>query len=383
MKNRSLYVLALGIFGLATTEFGVVGILPQLAKAFNVSIDKAGWLISAFALIVACFGPFIVLLTSRINRKKMMCIALLVFCIANVFSALATSFTWMLIARMLPAFFHPVFWSIALTTAAGLVDQKDAPKAVSIVFGGFTIACVLGTPLLSFITNTYNWQAAFYLSAIINALSLFGLYYSLPASVHTEVRTTVNYASVLKAPALWFNIVISFFIISAMYCSYSYIADYVEKVLNVHGNMISIMLILFGVAGVMGNILAGKYMSKNSRATLLVFILALIAVHLFLYFSNTALYVVVGLIALWGLIHTAGFVISNINVTASSPAAPEFLNSIFTSVGNFAVTMGATAGGFWIKHFGVHNIVWGSIFFLCLAIAAVIIKTRIRPVINT
>jgi predicted MFS family arabinose efflux permease len=378
MKNRSLYVLASGIFGIATTEFGVVAMLPQLAKVFNVTIDKAGWLISAFALIVACSGPFIVSLTARINRKKLMCISLLVFCLANIYSALATSFTALLISRMLPAFFHPVFWSIALSAAINMAEPAYKSKAVSIVFSGFTLACVLGTPLLNFITNMYSWQAAFYFSALINALSFIGLIISLPEFTPAINTQTVSKTAILKQPVLWVNIAVSFCIISAMYCSYSYIVDYLEQVFHVAANKVSVMLILFGITGIIGNNLAGRYMGVNTRATLFSFIVALTMIHILLFFGAAVppLPAVAIMVALWGLIHTAGFVISNINVTATAPAQAEFLNSIFTSVGNFAVTAGAATGGFWIAHFGVHNIIWVSILFLIVAISVALLSAK-------
>ncbi|MGY0040004.1 MFS transporter [Pedobacter sp. NJ-S-72] len=107
--KRTLYVLALGIFGLATTEFGVIGILPQISSAFHVSIDKAGWLLSAFALIIAVFGPFMMMAVSRFDRKKILALVLAVFTLSNIMSALSPSFNVLLIARILPAFLHPVF----------------------------------------------------------------------------------------------------------------------------------------------------------------------------------------------------------------------------------------------------------------------------------
>src|SRR2546423_1867041 len=101
--KRILYVLALGVFGTITTEFGVIGILPQLADFFKITIDKAGWLLSAFALVVALLGPFMVLLFSRLNRKYAISLALSLFIISNLISAIAPSYSILLLARVLPA----------------------------------------------------------------------------------------------------------------------------------------------------------------------------------------------------------------------------------------------------------------------------------------
>src|ERR1700744_5570741 len=116
--KKSIYIMALGAFGIITTEFGVIGILPELATRFGITLEKAGWLISGFALTVALFGPFMTLLTARINRKVIMCAVLAVFVLSNALSAVASSFTVLMIARILPAFLPPVFWAVSASAAA-------------------------------------------------------------------------------------------------------------------------------------------------------------------------------------------------------------------------------------------------------------------------
>lgn len=180
LMKRTLYVLGLGVFGIATTEFGVIGILPQIAATFRISIDKAGWLLSSFALIIAFSAPFLMLLFFRMEQKKAMALVLAVFSISNIISVGANSFCVLLLARMLPAFLHPVFWSIALSTAANSVPAGERPKAIGIVFGGFTIASVLGVPLATYMADLWNWRASFVLCAGINLLSFVGLLMLLP-----------------------------------------------------------------------------------------------------------------------------------------------------------------------------------------------------------
>jgi len=116
--------MALGAFGIITTEFGVIGILPALVNEFKVSVDTAGWLLSGFALTVAVAGPFTNMLTAKINRKTIMCLVLAIFVISNLLSSVAPSFTLLMIARIIPAFLHPVFWAVAMTAAS----NRQAPK---------------------------------------------------------------------------------------------------------------------------------------------------------------------------------------------------------------------------------------------------------------
>src|SRR5688572_29537231 len=164
--KKSIYIMALGAFGIITTEFGIIGIMPTLAKEFNISIDTAGWLLSGFALTIALTGPFSVLLTAKFNRKWMMCWVLGIFVLSNLLSAMANSFGVLMIARILPAFLHPVFWAVASVAAARQVAPKDAPKAVAVVTGGLSVATVLGVPITTYIAELVNWRASFVLAGL-------------------------------------------------------------------------------------------------------------------------------------------------------------------------------------------------------------------------
>lgn len=139
-NNLLIFILTTGVFGILNTEMGVIGILPAIADQFHVSISKAGWLVSFFALVVAVSGPTMPLLFSGINRKKVMLLVLGVFILGNTVSIFTSNFTILLMARIIPAFFHPIYCSLAFTVAAASVSKEEAPKAVSKVFIGVSAA---------------------------------------------------------------------------------------------------------------------------------------------------------------------------------------------------------------------------------------------------
>ena len=153
-----VFILTVGVFGIINTEMGVVGILPLIATTFNVSVPQAGWTVSVFALVVAASAPVTPLLFSGINRKKVMLLALGLFTISNVISMFTSNFTVLLIARILPAFLHPVYVSMAFTVAAASVSKEQAPKAVSKVFVGVSAGMVLGVPLAATIYKVLKNQ---------------------------------------------------------------------------------------------------------------------------------------------------------------------------------------------------------------------------------
>ncbi|MGY0040005.1 MFS transporter [Pedobacter sp. NJ-S-72] len=159
-----------------------------------------------------------------------------------------------------------------MATAASSVPAEQSPKAVSIVFSGFTIASVFGIPLATFMANIFNWQASFILSAFINAISFVGLLWLLPPIPNPVKNDMTGHLNIFRKRILWINLLLACLMISAMYATYGYMAAYLERITLMKGGQISLMLLLFGVTGVGGNWLAGKYLSKNINRTTLVFI---------------------------------------------------------------------------------------------------------------
>ena len=143
-----------------------------------------------------------------------------------------------------------------------------------------------------------------------------------------------------------------------------------------NGKQVSLMLFLFGTVGIIGNKIAGKYMSRFPFQTTLLFLILLSGIHLLIGHYGNQFLPMIWIIGCWGLVHSGGFLISNMNVTSSIFGSSEFINSIFTSCGNFAVTAGTLFGGFWIGRYGIEHIIWSSIIGLTLALILVLIKRK-------
>lgn len=145
-NNLLIVILTIGTFGIINTEMGIIGILPSIANHFDVSVSKAGLLVSVFALTVSICGLIMPLLFSGVNRKKAMLLVLGIFILSNIVSLFATNFTIAVLARVIPAIFHPIYFSSAFTVAANLVHKEEAPKAVAKVLMGVSAGMVLGVP---------------------------------------------------------------------------------------------------------------------------------------------------------------------------------------------------------------------------------------------
>lgn len=367
MKNRIYYVLALGAFGIITTEFGVIGILPTLAEEFNVSIDTAGWLLSGFALTVAVLGPFANFLTARVNRKVIMCIVMAIFVLSNILSALSTSFLVLMVARILPAFLHPVFWAVSMSVAAKQAGPKDAPKAISIVMSGLSIATVVGVPLTTYAAEVFNWQAAFLIAGLINLIAFAGLTLMIP-SMPVKNTSVQSQLGELRNPMIWARLLTTLIMIAGMFASYGYFAEYLGRVSKMNGAEISAMLLLFGGAGILGNWLTGRALSKNVVLYTRLFFILLIAIHLAAYQFGGLFVPMVLIISVWGFIHTGGFLVGNIQVINGMPAKTlDVVNGIMPSFYNAGITVGTLLGGVVIARYGIHEVMWMAIPLLLAA----------------
>ena len=359
--KKSIYIMALGAFGIITTEFGVIGILPMIARDMNISIETAGWLLSGFALTIALTGPFTVLATASVNRRTMMSLVLFIFVISNILSAISHSFPMLMVARILPAILHPVFWSVATVAAAKQVEPKDAPKAISVVLAGLSTATVLGVPLTTYVADLAGWRYAFVVSGVINLVACLALLTMVPSMPVKEKPSVKKQLKALNSKQLWLNLTATMLMIAGMFSSYSYLAEFLEKITRMNGAQVSLMLLVFGGAGITGNWLTGIALSKNVTLTARAFILSLAAVHVLAYIFGGWFGPMAGILAIWGFIHTGGFLIGQIRTTTEAPDALELASSLMVSFGNAGVTLGTMLGGLAIAAWGVHNLVWMSI----------------------
>ncbi|MGN7864103.1 MFS transporter [Chryseobacterium sp. 22458] len=360
--KRSIYVLALGAFGIITTEFGVVGILPTISRQFGVSIDAAGWLLSAFAITVAVSSPFITSFTSKINRKFLLCLVMSIFVLSNLISAFSTNFTMLMIARVLPAILHPLFWNISIAIAF----KERGAKGVSTVMLGLSLATVLGIPMTTYAADLFhNWKASFFLSSAISLIAFMGLLFFIPSMPAEKEKHEQNQFTVLKNPFLWINLVSTIGTLAAMFSSYTYLTAYLEEITKMNGAQISMMLLLFGGMGTLGNWLMGLALNRNVKITTRVFLLLLITVQVLAYFLGGVFIPMIIIVSLWGMIHTGGFLVCNIRTTQTIPHhALEFVNSLLTSSFNIGISLGAFLGGIVSSYYGVQHVLSVSVLLL-------------------
>ncbi|GLI05407.1 MFS transporter [Paenibacillus tyrfis] len=371
-----ILVLALGVFGIITTEMGIVGVLPQVTQKFNISASQAGWLVSIFALVVAISGPFLTLLASGMNRKFILLTAVLLFAISNIVYAFTTRFDVMLAFRIIPAIVHPAFFSVALVTAASLVSPENSGRAVTKVFAGITVGFAFGVPLTSYLAEKVSLEAAFLFGAVVSLVAFIGIWAWLPSM---PVQTKLSYGAqlgILRKPALWLNIAAVTSIFAAMFSVYSYFAEYLGQVTHMNGSWISMMLMVFGVIMILGNFLFGSFLQKSVLRTTVLFPVVYAAAYLLIYYAGGYFIPMIVMILLWGIVHSGGLIVSQSWLMTEAQAAPEFGNSLFVSFTNLGITIGASVGGWFIGQLGIHQLMWSGIGFALLAFLLITVKIK-------
>jgi predicted MFS family arabinose efflux permease len=372
--KKIAYAGCLGAISIISTEFGIIGVLPQVASYYGIGIDKAGLLLSAFALTIFLIGPFLVLLTSGIDRKKMMLWAISLFLISNIISAFAPPFWLLVVFRIFPAILQPVFFSAAVGIIIRTAAKKEQHKLMGIVIGGIALAQVTVIPLSTYISSIYGWQISFAIQGFVSLVALAGIFNFIPAIPVAEKLSYGSQLLILKKPRFIISIVFNVLLISAWFSTYSYFADYLGRVKMMTEQEVSYMLLLFGIAGVFANWLAGKLLSKNVVLTTAFFLLGTILLPVILHFSGENFYTQLIVVGIWGMMYGPAFLTAISYMIDAAPEAPEFANSLQSSFGNLGVSTGTITGGWFIANMGIYAIPWVGAGFGILAVLTMVAR---------
>lgn len=306
-----------------------------------------------------------------------MVLALSVFVISNLVSVFTTNFTVLLITRAIPAFFHPLYVSIAFSTAASSVSREDAPKAVSKIFAGVSAGMVLGVPVTSYIASEFSFSAAMVFFTVVNTFVLLATIFLIPSMPVKERLSYGTQLSVLKKPVLWNSFLAALLMNAAMFGFYSYLSDYLITVTDVSFKVISLLLFVYGMANIIGNIAAGKLLAQHPFATLK-YVPAIMAIlYLVLYglgkltIPTSIVILILGIFA--GIANNG----NQFMVSTSATEAPDFANGLFLTAANLGTTLGTAICGMFITVWGTQSSPLGTVAFLLVGVASIIIRNSL------
>lgn len=342
--NFSLLALAVGAFAIGTTEFSPMGFLPEIARDLEISIPRAGMLISAYALGVMLGAPLMTLWLSRYSKRKSLILLMAIFTIGNILATLAPNYLGLMGARIITSLNHGAFFGIGSVVAASVVPKDKQASAVAMMFMGLTIANIGGVPLATWIGQHIGWRMAFLGISLLGVLTMFSLWKALPegqSSQKPDVRQELQVLTRLPVVLALLTTVMS---AGAMFALYTYIAPSLQSFTQASPALITLMLVLIGVGFSIGNHLGGKFADLSLNKTLIGFlILLMLMMLLFPILASTALGAGLALI-IWGAAAFAVVPPLQMRVMSVAYNAPGLASSVNIGAFNLGNALGAIAG---------------------------------------
>ena len=254
---RALLALAIGAFGIGTTEFVVLGMLPEVAEGLGVSVSAVGLLISAYAIGVVVGAPTLTALGVRFTPRQTLIGLMAVFVVGNALSALAPGYTTLLVARVLTALAHGSFFGVGAVAARRLVPREKGAQAISLMITGLTLANVVGVPLGTFVAQQVSWRLVFGAVAVIGLLTIAGLVAWMPpvAGEPTGLRRELG---AFRRGQVWLVLGLTAVGFSAMFAVYSYVSPILTELGGIPEGWVTPVLALFGIGTTVGTLVGGR-----------------------------------------------------------------------------------------------------------------------------
>ena len=274
----ALLALAIGAFGIGTTEFVVMGLLPQIGGSFGVTVPTAGLLVTGYALGVVAGAPLMTVLGTRIPRKRMLMLLMGLFVIGNTVSALAPSFGMMLAGRIIASLAHGAFFGIGSVVAADLVAPYKKAGAIAMMFTGLTVANVVGVPLGTLVGQHLGWRATFLFIAGLGVVGLFGVARLVPEQSRSGDVRLRDELAVLRNPQVLLAMAMTVLGFGGVFAAITYLVPMMTGVAGFADTSVTWLLALFGLGMVVGNLVGGRYADRSLMRMLYVTLGALAAV---------------------------------------------------------------------------------------------------------
>lgn len=341
----ALIALAISAFGIGTTEFVIVGLLPDVASTYGVSIPTAGLLISGYAVGVAIGAPIITAAATKIPRKTVLLALMVLFVVGNVLSAVAPSYAVMMAGRIVASLTHGAFFGIGAVVAADLVAPHRRASAVALMFTGLTAANVLGVPMGTLLGHEFGWRSTFWVVSAMGVASFAALVAFVPhqavpadASVRREIATFRN-------RQVWLALGMTALGFGGVFASFTYIAPMMTDVAGFSSGAVTILLVVFGLGLVVGNLVGGRLADRALMPSLYGILAALaLVLALFTVTAHTKVGAAITIFLL-GAVGFATVPALQMRVMQQAEGAPTLASAANIGAFNLGNAAGAWLGG--------------------------------------
>ena len=346
----SLIVLALSAFAIGTTEFVIMGLLPNVAADLGVSIPSAGWLVTGYALGVAVGAPFMALATAHWPRKLALLALMGIFIVGNLLCAIASGYNMLMLARVVTALCHGAFFGIGAVVAASLVPENRRASAVALMFTGLTLANVLGVPLGTALGQAAGWRSTFWAVVAIGVVALIGLWRVLPADRNQPRADLRRELLALRGLGFWLALSMTVFFAASMFALFTYVAPLLQEVTGVSPRGVTGTLLLIGLGLTLGNFIGGRLADWRLATSLVGIFVALALTSAALRWTGQAFLPAEITLFLWAAAAFAAVPALQINVVTFGKDAPNLVSTLNIGAFNVGNALGAWVGGLVIDH---------------------------------
>lgn len=341
----ALLALAIGAFGIGTTEFAVMGLLPDMAAGFDVSIPLAGYATTLYALGVVIGAPLMTALGTRFTRKQMLMLLMGLFIVGNLLTAVAPSFWIMLAGRIVSAFTHGAFFGIGALVAADLVAPQKRATAISLMFSGLTVANVVGVPAGTMLSQQFGWRTTFYAITALGVIGLLGIIKLIPAQQAKAASPIGSELAVFRNPQVGLAMLMTVLGFGGVFAAVTYLASMMTEVTGFAPSSVIWLTAIFGLGMVGGNLVSGRFTDRAMMPMLYVSMTGLalsLAAFNFTAHNKIAATVTIALIGIFGFATVPPL---QKRVMDQAAAAPTLASAGNIAAFNFGNALAAWLGG--------------------------------------
>ncbi|WLP93753.1 sugar transporter [Psychrobacter sp. M13] len=378
VRTQYFRVILMGIsaFVINTTEFVPVALLSDIAKDFSITTAETGWMLTLYAWVVAAMSLPLMLLTSRLERKRLLLALFIVFIASHALSVFAWSFQVLLISRVGIAFSHAIFWAITAAITLRVAPEGKRALALSILATGTSLALVLGVPIGRILGQWFGWRTTFAGIGII-AFIVFVLQAKLLPNLPSMFDGSFKkLPELLKNPLLVCLYLFCFVVFTADYAAYSYIEPFMNRVGSLSENSVTFILLLFGCAGLIGSYIFSRWSDTSTVIMMLVSTILILVSMLLMLWTVTSIWWFSIITVIWGTAMLLLMLTIQSKVIEIDINAQDMVMAMFSAVINLGIGMGALLGGYAVTYISISSVgfVGAAIAFVALLLMIYMIK---------
>ncbi|EDA8654005.1 sugar transporter [Salmonella enterica] len=372
--------LAIAAFIFNTTEFVPVGLLSDIAESFHMQTAQVGIMLTIYAWVVAVMSLPFMLLTSQMERRKLLICLFVLFIASHVLSFLAWNFTVLVISRIGIAFAHAIFWSITASLAIRLAPAGKRAQALSLIATGTALAMVLGLPIGRVVGQYFGWRTTFFAIGMVALITLLCLIKLLPKLPSEHSGSLKSLPLLFRRPALMSLYVLTVVVVTAHYTAYSYIEPFVQNVAGLSANFATVLLLILGGAGIIGSLVFGKLGNRHASSLVSIAIALLVVCLLLLLPAADSEAHLAILSIFWGIAIMVIGLGMQVKVLALAPDATDVAMALFSGIFNIGIGAGALVGNQVSLHWSMSAIGYIGAIPACAALVWAVLIFRKWPV---